>query len=145
MSDSDTAQVRRPHVLADGTTLDRTAASEGESQATRMAFGKNSTNPPTGGPARAGATPEKHAAAAPLPLQVLLLEDSPADAGLILEELRRGGYDPIARRVASREEMLEALKLDSWQIMLLDYTLGTIVTIVIMVYLVYALINPERF
>ena len=29
--------------------------------------------------------------------------------------------------------------------MLLDYILGSIVTIVIMVYLVYALINPERF
>jgi K+-transporting ATPase KdpF subunit len=29
--------------------------------------------------------------------------------------------------------------------MLIDYVLGSIVTIVIMVYLVYALINPERF
>ena len=29
--------------------------------------------------------------------------------------------------------------------MLFDYILGLIVTIVIMVYLVYALINPERF
>jgi len=29
--------------------------------------------------------------------------------------------------------------------MLLDYALGSIVSIVIMVYLVYALINPERF
>jgi len=29
--------------------------------------------------------------------------------------------------------------------MFLDYVLGSIVTIVIMVYLVYALINPERF
>jgi K+-transporting ATPase KdpF subunit len=29
--------------------------------------------------------------------------------------------------------------------MLIDYALGSIVTIVIMVYLVYALINPERF
>ena len=29
--------------------------------------------------------------------------------------------------------------------MLLDYVLGAIVTIVIMVYLAYALINPERF
>jgi K+-transporting ATPase KdpF subunit len=29
--------------------------------------------------------------------------------------------------------------------MLLDYVLGGIVTIVITVYLVYALINPERF
>ena len=30
-------------------------------------------------------------------------------------------------------------------VMLLDYVLGSIVTLVIMVYLVYALINPERF
>jgi K+-transporting ATPase KdpF subunit len=29
--------------------------------------------------------------------------------------------------------------------MLLDYALGSIVTIITMVYLVYALINPERF
>jgi K+-transporting ATPase KdpF subunit len=29
--------------------------------------------------------------------------------------------------------------------MLLNYVLGSIVTIIIMVYLVYALINPERF
>jgi K+-transporting ATPase KdpF subunit len=29
--------------------------------------------------------------------------------------------------------------------MLLDYVLGSIATITIMVYLVYALINPERF
>jgi K+-transporting ATPase KdpF subunit len=29
--------------------------------------------------------------------------------------------------------------------MLFDYVLGSIATIVIMVYLVYALINPERF
>jgi K+-transporting ATPase KdpF subunit len=29
--------------------------------------------------------------------------------------------------------------------MLFDYLLGSIATIVIMVYLVYALINPERF
>ena len=29
--------------------------------------------------------------------------------------------------------------------MQLDYILGAIVTIIIMVYLVYALINPERF
>jgi len=29
--------------------------------------------------------------------------------------------------------------------MLLDYILGSIVTLVIMVYLVYAQINPERF
>ena len=29
--------------------------------------------------------------------------------------------------------------------MLFDYTLGSIVTLIIMIHLVYALINPERF
>jgi two-component system cell cycle sensor histidine kinase/response regulator CckA len=66
------------------------------------------------------ATPEQ-----PTPLRVLLLEDSAADAELILHELRRGGYEPVARRVASRQEMLEALNDDSWQIVLLDYVLGS--------------------
>jgi two-component system, cell cycle sensor histidine kinase and response regulator CckA len=53
---------------------------------------------------------------------VLLLEDRAGDADLIVDELRRG-YEPIARRVTSREEMLEALNEGSWQIVLLDYTL----------------------
>jgi two-component system cell cycle sensor histidine kinase/response regulator CckA len=59
----------------------------------------------------------------PSPLRVLLLEDSAADADLILDELRQGGYEPVARRVASREEMVETLNEGSWQIVLLDYTL----------------------
>jgi two-component system cell cycle sensor histidine kinase/response regulator CckA len=58
-----------------------------------------------------------------LPLRVLMLEDSGADAELILDELRRGGYELHARRVARREEMLEALADGPWQIVLLDYTL----------------------
>jgi DNA-binding response OmpR family regulator len=63
-------------------------------------------------------------ALAPLtPLRVLLLEDSAADADLILRELRRGGYEPAARRVESCEEMLAALSDASWQVVLLDYTL----------------------
>jgi len=59
----------------------------------------------------------------PEPLHVLMLEDSPVDADLVLHELRRGGYEPIARRVDSREEMVKALDDGSWQIVLLDYTL----------------------
>jgi PAS domain S-box-containing protein len=59
----------------------------------------------------------------PPPLRVLLLEDSTVDAELILHELRQGGYEPVARRVASRREMLGALRDGSWQIVLLDYTL----------------------
>jgi two-component system cell cycle sensor histidine kinase/response regulator CckA len=55
-------------------------------------------------------------------LHVLLLEDEAGDADLIVHELRRG-YEPIARRVTSRAEMLEALNEGTWQIVLLDYSL----------------------
>ena len=60
--------------------------------------------------------------APPPPLQVLLLDDS-VDADLILRELRLGGYEPVARRSASRGELLEALSDGSWQIVLRDYSL----------------------
>jgi PAS domain S-box-containing protein len=69
-----------------------------------------------------GTKPERPPGA-PTPLHVLLLEDSAADADLIVHELRRGGYEPVARRVVSRAEMLEALNDDSWQIVLLDHAL----------------------
>ena len=39
-----------------------------------------------------------------------------------MHELRRG-YVPVARRVTSRAEMLEALNEGTWQVVLLDYTL----------------------
>jgi PAS domain S-box-containing protein len=68
--------------------------------------------------------PRQVAADRPLqPIHVLLLEDSAADAELILHELREGGYDPLARQVASRGEMLDALDDGAWEIVLLDYTL----------------------
>jgi PAS domain S-box-containing protein len=67
------------------------------------------------------ATSERPLAVAPL--HVLLLEDSAADAELILDGLRQGGYEPIARRVSGRQEMLAALGDGAWQIVLLDYTL----------------------
>jgi two-component system cell cycle sensor histidine kinase/response regulator CckA len=70
---------------------------------------------------RFGTTPRQPPGPRP-PLHVLLLEDKAGDADLIVHELRRG-YEPIARRVTSREEMLKALNEGSWQIVLLDYTL----------------------
>jgi two-component system cell cycle sensor histidine kinase/response regulator CckA len=70
---------------------------------------------------RFGATPRQVPGPRP-PLHVLLLEDQASDADAIVHELRRG-YKPIARRVTSREEMLEALNEGSWQVVLLDYTL----------------------
>ena len=61
--------------------------------------------------------------APPKELFVLLLEDSPADAELILNELRLGGYEPVARRVTTGAEMLQALDEGAWQILLLDHSI----------------------
>ena len=82
---------------------------------------KGSARPVNVAAPHSGTAPEELAAAPPLELHVLLLEDSADDAELILNELRLGGYEPVARRVASREEMLEALEDGSWQIVFLDH------------------------
>jgi len=42
-------------------------------------------------------------------IRVLLLEDSPLDAELILASLRAGGVECDARRVDAREDFLQAL------------------------------------
>jgi len=48
------------------------------------------------------------------PLRFLLIEDSQDDAELLLRSLRRGGYELVARQVASREEVGSALEHDAW-------------------------------
>jgi PAS domain S-box-containing protein len=58
-----------------------------------------------------------------LPLRILLVEDSEDDAELILRQLRRSGYEPLARRVASAEEMEPALKDSTWDIVISDYVM----------------------
>ena len=70
---------------------------------------------------RFGVTPRQPPGTRP-PLHVLLLEDQAGDADLIVHELRRE-YEPIARRVTSCEEMLEALEEGTWQVVLLDSSL----------------------
>lgn len=55
------------------------------------------------------------------PLKVLIIEDSEADAILILSLLRRGGYDPRFQRVASAAELSVALKQPPWDIVLADH------------------------
>jgi DNA-binding NtrC family response regulator len=54
---------------------------------------------------------------------VLLVEDSPDDADLLLWELRRGGYEPESRRVASAEYFVAALDSQAWDVVLCDYTM----------------------
>jgi PAS domain S-box-containing protein len=48
----------------------------------------------------------------PEPLRVLILEDTPSDAELVVRELRRAGYAPEWERVESEEGFLDSLQRD---------------------------------
>ena len=56
----------------------------------------------------------------PRPLRVLIAEDNPDDAELILRELRRAGFDPAWHRVDTEEEYVASLSPDL-DIILSDY------------------------
>ena len=56
-----------------------------------------------------------------VPLHVLMVEDSEDDALLLVEELRRGGYDPDYTRVDTGETMRQALASTPWELVLADY------------------------
>lgn len=57
------------------------------------------------------------------PLRLLLVEDSEDDAELLQMELRRGGYAPVARRVASADEMKAALEEEQYDCVISDYVM----------------------
>jgi two-component system, cell cycle sensor histidine kinase and response regulator CckA len=56
-------------------------------------------------------------------LRVLIVEDSPDDAALVLRELRRGGYELVSERVETAEAMSAALERAEWDVILSDYTM----------------------
>src|SRR5258705_6401520 len=63
--------------------------------------------------------------AEPKRLRVLMVEDSPADAELLLHELKRGDYEVVATRVETADAMLSALESDSWDVVISDYSMPT--------------------
>src|SRR5215813_12513372 len=58
-----------------------------------------------------------------VPLQVLIVEDSEEDADLIVLELKRGGYEPVYRRVDNADSMAEALQERDWDVVLSDFSM----------------------
>jgi signal transduction histidine kinase len=58
-------------------------------------------------------------------LRLLLVEDSLADAELLLHELNSGGYQVEATRVETAEAMSAALQSDSWDVVISDYSMPT--------------------
>ena len=56
------------------------------------------------------------------PLHVLIVEDSPDDAAILLGELRRAGFDPQWKRVELEEDFLAGLK-EAPEIVISDYSM----------------------
>ncbi len=59
----------------------------------------------------------------PQPLKVLIAEDNPADAELMVRELRRAGFDVSFERVDTSEAMSSALARQPWDVVISDYTM----------------------
>jgi response regulator RpfG family c-di-GMP phosphodiesterase len=60
----------------------------------------------------------------PTPLQVLIVEDSEADAELLMYELRRGGYAPTYRRVETAAAMQSSLAEQRWDLVVSDHSVA---------------------
>jgi signal transduction histidine kinase len=56
-------------------------------------------------------------------LRLLLIEDQESDAVLLDRALRRGGFTPSCLRVETAEEMKEALRAATWDLIIADYKL----------------------
>ncbi len=54
-------------------------------------------------------------------IRVLIIEDSEDDTALVLRELRRGGYDPMYKRVQTDKAMKAALDNQTWDVIICDY------------------------
>jgi two-component system cell cycle sensor histidine kinase/response regulator CckA len=57
------------------------------------------------------------------PLSILLVEDSPSDAGLLLRELKKHGFEPSATRVESGPALERALLDGKWDVVVSDWTM----------------------
>jgi len=57
------------------------------------------------------------------PLQILLIEDSEDDAELVLRSIRLGGYEHVAERISSAEELRAAFERKSWDLVISDYVM----------------------
>jgi diguanylate cyclase (GGDEF)-like protein len=56
-------------------------------------------------------------------LHTLIVEDSADDAELILREINRHGYRPVATRVDTYDALVAALDSGGWDVIICDYTL----------------------
>ncbi len=56
-------------------------------------------------------------------LRILLVEDNPDDAELVLRTLRKGGYSLDSIRVDNEQDLKDALENSTWDVVLSDYSM----------------------
>ncbi len=54
-------------------------------------------------------------------IQLLLIEDSPEDAELLIYEVEKGGFKPAWERICTAKELYEILATKDWDLILCDY------------------------
>ena len=59
----------------------------------------------------------------PIPLNVLLIEDSENDALLLIRHLKKGGYDPQYTRVFDQHDLDQALSSQRWDMAISDHNM----------------------
>ncbi len=57
------------------------------------------------------------------PIRLLLVEDTPDDAELVVHNLRKGGFELMFERVDTPEAMESALTRENWDIIIADYSM----------------------
>jgi two-component system, cell cycle sensor histidine kinase and response regulator CckA len=68
--------------------------------------------------------PVKNNYSMPGPLRVLVVEDSVDDTLLIVNELKRGGLEPVDERVETAAAMRAALEVHEWDLIICDYSMS---------------------
>ncbi len=56
-------------------------------------------------------------------IQIILVENSENEAAGILEELNRGGYEPMFEQVQTAKELIQALNRHPWDIVISEYVM----------------------
>ncbi len=57
----------------------------------------------------------------PIPIRVLIVEDSESDALLLVRHLRQGGFEPAFQRLDTSEAFEKALDRTAWDLVICDY------------------------
>lgn len=57
------------------------------------------------------------------PIHILIVEDSENDTLLLLDELRRAGYEPVHRQVETAGDMISALQEETWDVVTSDHAM----------------------